>query len=35
MVSLVQGVNIVKKELGLPIAESLAADPKFSFLRTS
>jgi 5-methyltetrahydropteroyltriglutamate--homocysteine methyltransferase len=35
MVSLVQGVNIVKKELGLPIAESLAADPKFSFLRTA
>ena len=31
MVSLVQGVNIVKKELGLPVAESLAADPKFSF----
>jgi 5-methyltetrahydropteroyltriglutamate--homocysteine methyltransferase len=33
MVSLVQGVNIVKKELGLPIAESRAADPAFSFLR--
>jgi 5-methyltetrahydropteroyltriglutamate--homocysteine methyltransferase len=33
MVSLVQGVNIVKKELGLPIAESRAADPAFSLLR--
>jgi len=35
MVSLVQGVNIVKKERGLPTAVSLAADPKFSLLRTS
>ena len=34
MVSLVQGVNIVKKELGLPVTESLAADPKLSLLRT-
>jgi 5-methyltetrahydropteroyltriglutamate--homocysteine methyltransferase len=33
MVALVQGVNIVKKELGLPIAESRAADPAFSLLR--
>jgi 5-methyltetrahydropteroyltriglutamate--homocysteine methyltransferase len=33
MVSLVLGVNIVKKELGLPVAESLAADPAFSLLR--
>src|SRR5262249_22250008 len=33
MVSLVQGVNIVRKELGLPMAESLAADPKFSLIR--
>jgi hypothetical protein len=24
----------VKKELGLPLAESLGADPKFSLLRT-
>ena len=32
MVSLVQGVNIVKKELGLPMAASLAADPAFSLL---
>jgi 5-methyltetrahydropteroyltriglutamate--homocysteine methyltransferase len=34
MVSLVQGTNIVKKELGLPVTESLGADPKFSLLRT-
>jgi 5-methyltetrahydropteroyltriglutamate--homocysteine methyltransferase len=35
MVSLVQGVNIVKKERGLPAAPALAADPKFSLLRTT
>ena len=35
MVSLVQGVNIVKSELGLPVAESQAADPKFSLIRTT
>jgi 5-methyltetrahydropteroyltriglutamate--homocysteine methyltransferase len=34
MVSLVQGANIVRKELGLPLAESLGADPKMSLLRT-
>jgi 5-methyltetrahydropteroyltriglutamate--homocysteine methyltransferase len=34
MVSLVQGTNIVRRELGLPAAESLGADPKFSLLRT-
>jgi len=34
MVSLVQGTNIVRKELGLPLAEALGADPKFSLLRT-
>ena len=28
MVALVQGVNLVKKELGLPVTPSLAADPK-------
>jgi 5-methyltetrahydropteroyltriglutamate--homocysteine methyltransferase len=28
MVSLVQGTNIVRKELGLPEAESLAADDR-------
>jgi 5-methyltetrahydropteroyltriglutamate--homocysteine methyltransferase len=35
MVSLVQGTNIVRKELGLPEAISLGADPKFSLLRTT
>jgi 5-methyltetrahydropteroyltriglutamate--homocysteine methyltransferase len=35
MVSLVQGANIVKKELGLPVAESLGADPKLSLIRTA
>jgi 5-methyltetrahydropteroyltriglutamate--homocysteine methyltransferase len=35
MVALVLGTNIVKKELGLPITESLAADPKMSLIRTS
>jgi 5-methyltetrahydropteroyltriglutamate--homocysteine methyltransferase len=34
MVSLVQGTNIVRQELGAPVAESLGADPKFSLLRT-
>src|SRR5438445_3198025 len=34
MVSLVRGVNVVKKELGLPVTESQAADPKFSLIRT-
>ena len=33
MVSLVQGTNIVKKELGLPETESLGADPKLSLIR--
>src|SRR5579862_2836005 len=33
MVSLVQGVNIVKHELGLPVTESAAADPRFSLIR--
>jgi hypothetical protein len=31
----VQGVNIVKKELGIPYAESLAADPRMSLIRTT
>jgi 5-methyltetrahydropteroyltriglutamate--homocysteine methyltransferase len=35
MVSLVQGVNIVKKERGLPVTPSRAADPAFSLLRTT
>jgi 5-methyltetrahydropteroyltriglutamate--homocysteine methyltransferase len=33
MVSLVRGTNIVRRELGLPEAESLAADPNFSLVR--
>ena len=33
MVALVQGVNVVKKELGLPVTPSQAADPKFSLMR--
>ena len=35
MVSLVHGANIVREELGLPEAECLAADPRFSLIRTS
>ena len=35
MVALVQGTNLVKKELGLPVSECLAADPKFSLIRTA
>jgi 5-methyltetrahydropteroyltriglutamate--homocysteine methyltransferase len=34
MVSLVQGTNIVRKELGLPLAQCLAADPTMSLLRS-
>jgi 5-methyltetrahydropteroyltriglutamate--homocysteine methyltransferase len=34
MVALVLGVNLVKKELGIPFTESLAADPKLSLIRT-
>jgi 5-methyltetrahydropteroyltriglutamate--homocysteine methyltransferase len=34
IVSLVQGANIVRRELGLPEAECLAADPSFSLVRT-
>jgi 5-methyltetrahydropteroyltriglutamate--homocysteine methyltransferase len=30
MVSMVLGTNIVRKELGLPEAECLAADPRYS-----
>jgi len=33
MVALVQGVNVVKQEFGLPLTESQAADPKCSLLR--
>jgi 5-methyltetrahydropteroyltriglutamate--homocysteine methyltransferase len=35
MVSLVLGVNIVRKELGLPEAECLAADPAYSLIRVT
>jgi 5-methyltetrahydropteroyltriglutamate--homocysteine methyltransferase len=35
MVALVQGANIVRKELRLPVIESLGADPKFSLIRTT
>jgi 5-methyltetrahydropteroyltriglutamate--homocysteine methyltransferase len=34
MLAITQGTNIVRRELGLPIAESLGADPKLSFIRT-
>ena len=34
MVSLVQGVNIVRKELGLPPADCLAAEAGYSLIRT-
>jgi 5-methyltetrahydropteroyltriglutamate--homocysteine methyltransferase len=34
MVSLVRGVNQVRKELGIPEAECLMADPKLSLLRS-
>jgi 5-methyltetrahydropteroyltriglutamate--homocysteine methyltransferase len=34
MVSLVLGANIVRKELGLPEAPCLAADPRYSLIRT-
>ena len=30
MVAMVLGTNIVRKELGLPEAECLAADPRYS-----
>jgi len=32
-VALVRGTNIVRKELGIPEAECLAADPRYSFIR--
>jgi 5-methyltetrahydropteroyltriglutamate--homocysteine methyltransferase len=34
MVSLVQGTNLVRKELGLPLAACLAADPHYSLIRS-
>lgn len=33
MISLVQGTNIVRKELGLPVAECIAADERYSLVR--
>ena len=33
MVALVQGTNIVRRELGLPTAEVRAADPRLAFGR--
>jgi 5-methyltetrahydropteroyltriglutamate--homocysteine methyltransferase len=35
IVALVKGTNVIKKELGIPEAECLAADPKYSLIRTS
>jgi 5-methyltetrahydropteroyltriglutamate--homocysteine methyltransferase len=35
MMALVLGANIVRKELRLPVIESLGADPKFSLIRTT
>jgi 5-methyltetrahydropteroyltriglutamate--homocysteine methyltransferase len=35
MTSMVLGTNIVRAELGLPEAECLAADPRYSLIRTS
>jgi len=35
MVALVQGTNMVRQELGLPVAPSLGADPRFSLIRTT
>jgi 5-methyltetrahydropteroyltriglutamate--homocysteine methyltransferase len=34
MVALVQGANIIRQELGLPVVEALGADPKYSLIRT-
>jgi 5-methyltetrahydropteroyltriglutamate--homocysteine methyltransferase len=34
MVAMVQGTNIVRKELGLPEAECLAADPRYSLVKS-
>jgi 5-methyltetrahydropteroyltriglutamate--homocysteine methyltransferase len=35
IVSLVLGANVVRGELGLPAAQSLAADPSYSLIRTA
>jgi 5-methyltetrahydropteroyltriglutamate--homocysteine methyltransferase len=34
MVALVQGTNLVRQELGLPVADCLGANPNFSLIRT-
>ena len=34
-VALVRGTNIVRKEIGAPEAECLAADPKYSLIRSN
>lgn len=34
MVAMVLGTNIVRKELGLPVAECLAVDPRYSLTLT-
>ena len=34
-VALVRGTNIVRRELGIPEVECLAADPRYSFIRIS
>jgi 5-methyltetrahydropteroyltriglutamate--homocysteine methyltransferase len=35
MVSLVRGANLVRREVGAPEAECIAADPRFSLIRTA
>jgi 5-methyltetrahydropteroyltriglutamate--homocysteine methyltransferase len=35
IVALVQGTNIVRKELGVPVAECLAADPRYTLVPPS
>jgi hypothetical protein len=35
IVALVQGTDIVRRELGLPVADCLAADPYFSLVPPS
>ena len=32
IVALVQGTNIVRRELGLPVAECLASNPRYSLV---
>jgi 5-methyltetrahydropteroyltriglutamate--homocysteine methyltransferase len=34
MVALVEGTNVVRRELGLPEAECRAADPRYSLVVT-